>query len=371
LPLALLAGRGGADLRISLNVLFQEHAFLIAVGMQAAGNSRLDEQIGVSSLLDQNATTLAGIVGAVKGQAAAQALLDAWRAQTVDLLAHAQGQQSSALTDLDARRATLAAQLALGDFSSTQADDALERRLQAQLGLADSVVAQDQGRASQQLGSLLGMSDDISQPLAAAMAAQLPDLVPSATEGADVDVRLHLANSITSHLLLTAAALEAAGDGRAADAQVYTAAASASAADIARQIDLSLAAGGSGTGEAIADRLNGQTAAFVAAAGGADRRQAADDIDRLRGEMDTLLAKANPLLPPGLLNQQLRASDQPLLTASDSFAARDYATAFARVHEAVRQVQKPAETLAVAMIDRYPGRYLALAGTPAPLRKRR
>jgi hypothetical protein len=60
-----------------------------------------------------------------------------------------------------------------------------------------------------------------------------------------------------------------------------------------------------------------------------------------------------------------RGSDQALLTSADAFASRDLVSAFARVHEAVRQVQKPAWTLALAIVDRYPARYLDLP-TPTP-----
>jgi hypothetical protein len=362
LPLSLLAGRSGADLRISLDVLLQEQAFLVAIAMQAASNSRLDEQIGVSNLLDENATTLAGIVGAATGESAAEALLAAWRGQTLDLLSYAQGQKSPALTDLESRRTAIGAQLAIGGFSANTANSLLQHRQQAQLALADSLAAADQARATQQLAALLDASDDLGRPLATAMAAQLPDLLPAATEGGDIDVKLRLATDYTAHVLLTAAAVEAAADGRSADAQTYSTSAASAAEDVGHELDLVFTSDTSG---ALIDRLNAQTAAYVAAAAGGDRRQAAADIDRLRGEIDALLSSANPLLAPGLLNQQLRASDQPLLTATDAFAARDYASAFARVHEAVRQAQKPTETLALSIVDRYPARFLDLP-TPGP-----
>jgi hypothetical protein len=360
LPLSLLAGRSGADLRVSLNVLLEENAFLTAIAMQAASAARLDEQIGVSSMLDDNSSTLAGVIGAVIGPSSAQAFLQAWRAQTADLASYAQGQPSTG----DVHIAAIAENLATGDFSKAQASDALQRRLGLEQALADSMRAHDFTRMAQQLSTLLASSDDLAHPLASAMAAQLPDLVPATTEGGDVELRLHLASAVTAHLLLSAAAMEAAADGRSADAQAYTAAAGSSATDLAAQLNSSL---GSDVGSAVADRLRAETDANVSAASGTNRSQAAADIDRLRGELDALLSAADPLLPTGLINQQLRASDQALLTGADAFASRDFASAFARVHEAVRQAQKPATTLALAIIDRYPARYLVLeTPTPAP-----
>jgi hypothetical protein len=192
----------------------------------------------------------------------------------------------------------------------------------------------------------------------ASAVAQLPDLLPANTDAADVDVRLHLANGFTARLLLTAAAAGAAADGRSAEAQAYASAADRVTQDLGGQLNTVF---GSDVGSGVADRLRAQTLAYEVAAQPQDRPQAAAEIDRLRSEIDGLLSGADPLLAPGLLNQLLRAGDQPLLTAADSFAARDFGTAYARVHEAVRQQQKPAETLALAIIDRYPARYLVLA----------
>ena len=118
-------------------------------------------------------------------------------------------------------------------------------------------------------------------------------------------------------------------------------------------------------GKGVTDRLRAQTDALVKQPPAGDRRMAGADLERLRAEIDALLVNANPLLAPGLLTQQLRASDQPMLSAADAFAAHDYATAFARLHEAARQSQKPAATLALTIVDRYPGRYLLLP-SPSP-----
>ncbi|MBV8719308.1 MAG: hypothetical protein JOZ65_29915 [Chloroflexi bacterium] len=358
LPLSLLAGRSGADLRVSLDVLLDENAFLAAMTVESASAARLDEQIGLASMLDENAVTLAGIVGAVKGPSTAQTLLEAWREQPNDLVSYVQGQSPNT----EAHIGPIAESLATGDFSQAAASDVLHRRLRAEEAFADSVRTNDSVRTAQQLADLLATSDELARPLSSAMAARVPDLLPANTEGADIDVRLHLTNGLTAWTLLTANAAEAAADGRSADAQALTALAGSTAEELAAEMNSAFS---STVGSEIADRLRAETAAYVFAATGTNRPQAAADIDRLRGEIDSVLSGANPLLAPGLLNQQLRASDQPLLTAADAFAARDFASGFARVHESVRQTQKPAETLALAIVDRYPARYLVLT-TPSP-----
>lgn len=345
-------------------MLLEEDAFLSAMAADAAINARLDTQIGVTAMLDQNASTLAGIVASVDGPAPAETLLSAWRAQTADLLGYAQGHQAEAQADLDVQRRVIAEQLARGNFSQAQAEQTVQRRVQAQLSVIDSLAADDATNAALRLANLEALADDLARPLASAMASHLPDLSPANTEGADISVRSDLTTGLIAHRLLTAAACEAAADGRSAETQAYSAAADGVANAVGSQLNTAF---GAGIGSGIAERLRAETADYVSVAESTNRSQAVADIDRLRGEIDAQLSGANELLAPGLLNQQLRASDQALLSAADAFAARDFTTAFARVHEMVRQPQKPAETLGLAIVDRNPARYLDLpTPTPAP-----
>ena len=361
LPLSLLAGHSGSDLRVALDRVLQENAFLIAQAMQASNRARLDELIGVSAMLDENALAFAETVATVQGQPAAQALVDAWRAQTADLIAYAQGQSSDA-ADLDRQRATIATQAATGNLPESTVDAVLQHRGQQELALADAIAAHDTGQTVQRLTDLQASSDELGGPLAAAMAAQISALSPAETEGADVNLRLHLDADIVARVYWTGAAVDAAADSRSADARAFS-----SAADqVADQTGSELAAVyGADVGNGVADRLRSQTAVFVAAASGGDRHQAASDIERLRSEIDRLLSGANPLIAPGLLTHLLRGTDQPLLSGADAFIARDYNTAYARLHESAKAAQKPADTLALAIVDRYPGRYLNLP-PPSP-----
>jgi len=330
--------------------------------MQASSAARLDELIGVSAMLDQDALALAEIVGAIRGQTAAQALVDAWRAQSADLIAYAQGQASSAV-DLDRQRTVIAAQLATGSLPASAAADVLQHRQEQELALATAISAHDSSQTVQRLSDLQSTSDDLGRPLAAAMAAQLSDLSPAATEGADISLRLHLDAEMLQQVYWTGAAMAAAADTRPADAQAYTSAADQAANDTANEL---AAIYGGDVGNGLADRLRGQIAAFVSAASGGDRHQAATEVERLRNETDALLSGANELIAPGLLTQLLRGVDQPLLSASDAFVARNFNTAYARLHESAKAAQKPADTLALAIVDRYPGRYLNLP-TTAPV----
>ena len=362
LPLSVLAGRSGADVRVALDRLLQEQIFLVALGMDAASNARLDELLGVSSALDQNSIVLAEVLWAVKGQPAAESFLGAWRGQNADLIQYAQGQTSSSSIDLGRRGSAIAEQLTLGDFSAALVEDLLRARNQAQVGLADATLSHDPVEVNRRVRQVATGSDDIGRPLAAAIAAQAPNLAPVSTVGPDVDVRLQLNRLLVEHIYLTGAAVEAATDGRGLDAQARVDAASASADKLGQQLT---DVWGVQVGNGLADRLRAETGALVALASGRNRSQVAADLDRLRGEIDGLLSGANPLLPKGMLSLQLRPIDQSVLGASDAFAARDFATAYALLREAARQTQKPADALALSIVDRFPGRYLALP-TPSP-----
>jgi hypothetical protein len=364
LPLSVLAGRSAADVRISLDLLLQEQVYLSALAMDAATSARLDELSGVSTTLDQNSLAFAEVLGAVKDQAAAQALLDAWRGLVNDLIAYAQGQQTTATADLDRQRPIIATQLALAGGSQAQIDDLLRARIQAMLSLADAIVAHDAGQSTQRLGATVMASDDLARVLAAAIAKQVPDRAPPPSEGRDIDVRVGLTRAFQAHAYLTGAATDAAADGRSADLEALVGAANANAVALGAQLGDVY---GPDLASGVADRLRAESASLVASASGGDRHQTMADLDRLRGELDGLLSGANTLIPPGLLKQELRATDQTLLTATDAFAARDFATSFVRLRDAARQSQKAADSLAQTIVDRYPSRYFVMA-TPTPQR---
>lgn len=362
LPLSILAGRSGADVRVALDRLLQEQIFLTALGMDAASNARLDELLGVSSAMDQGSIVLAEVLWAIKGQSSAELFLNAWRGQNADLLQYAQGQTGPASTDLSRRGSAIAEQLALGDLSVSLIDDLLRTHDQAQLGLADATIGHNQVEVSRRVRSLATSSDDLGRPLAAAIANAVPNQAPAPTAGADVDVRLGLNRLLVEHVYLTGAAVEAAADGRVLDAQARVDAASDSADELGQQL---AGVWGPDLGTALAERMRAETASLVALASGGSRSLATSDLDRLRGEIDGLLSAANPLLPRGMLSQQVRPVDQAMLAAADAFVARDFATAYARLREAGRQTQKPADTVALSIVDRFPGRYLVLP-TPVP-----
>jgi hypothetical protein len=362
LPLSIVAGRSGADVRITLDRLLLEQEFLTMAAMDAAANARLDELIGASSALDQSSVSLAEVVGAINGQPAAVALLEALRGETADLVGAAGGWTPAAAADLERRRAAVASQLATDDLSADTATGLLVTRDQTLLSVSASLANQDRAAAIQELESALAANDNLALPLSAALATRASELTTRTVEGRDVDLRRSINQALQERLWWATLAVTASADGRAPGAQLPL----ARSDDAANSLG-AIVAGVWTTelGDEVAEGLRSESATLNGIAAGGDRRQLATQLDRLRSDLDSHLAATDELLPPGLLGQQLRASDQPQLTAVDGFIARDYTAAFSRALEAGRQAQKPADTLAMSIVDRFPGRYLVLRSSPA------
>ena len=112
MPLSVLVGRSGSDVRVGLDLVLEEGVYLHAAALDAAAADRRDELVAIARTLDQNSSTLAAIVGAVRGRQTQQTLLDQERGQTVDLLASVQGdtaKQAAAKSSFTADQAQIAA----------------------------------------------------------------------------------------------------------------------------------------------------------------------------------------------------------------------------------------------------------------------
>jgi hypothetical protein len=345
-----------------LLLMLQDEAYLSLAALEAAGNARLDELIAANTALDQNATGLSQIVAAVNGQSAGQQALDSWRAANADLVQYAQAgsaRQDAVRHDLDARRASIANQLAVGDFTNDEANNVLSTRFQQQLSLADAVTAHDEQHELQIARSTAASGDDFSRAWAAAIAARQPDQVPPPTEGPDIDIRANFARLMEERVYLIAFAQAAAADRRDADQRAATQVADANAADIGALI---ASAYGSDAGSSYTQGLRTEASALLSATSSGNRDQAVSDLDRVRSQLDSIVSNQNDILPHGLLTDEFRSVDQSLLAVSDAFQAHDYSTAYSRVHDAARASQHGADSLAEGIVDRFPIRFLV--GTP-------
>jgi hypothetical protein len=282
--------------------------------------------VAISRSLDQNSSTLAAIVGAVRGREAQQAQLDLQRGQTVDLLAYVHG-------------AAAAASLTAG-----------------QLAIADAALAHDVPRELTALRLAAQHADEQARPLAAALAAEVPNEAPGATDNAEVQLRLALDRRLQEQVYLLGRAISATAGSRDGEQQAAAQAADSSALEFAQQL---AAVYGDTITSDLASAVRDRNAALLGLASGADRQPATGSLDRARTALDAQLAAANPLLPRGMLLAVLRTQDQELIGAVDATAARDWAAAYGHLHQAARLSQRFGDAVTQATVDRYPGRYLA------------
>ena len=259
----MVAGRSGADVRVTLALLLPEQAFLLAAAQAAASDARLDDLIAVSGVLDQNSVALAQFVGAVKGPAAAQDFAAAWRAVIADQLRAG----AAARPDLASQRGRVIDGLSLVGFPAAAPNQA---RLDAQQQIGEALAHHDAATAAAGVRALGRASDEVAAPFAAAAASQLPVLAGTATTGADVDLRLALAHGWQAHVYLTGLAAAAAAGGRPGEAEAYRAAMEANAIDLGALV---AGAWGADVGGGVRDRLAGAAAELIDTAAGAIARR--------------------------------------------------------------------------------------------------
>ncbi|HEY3059295.1 MAG TPA: hypothetical protein VGL99_10010 [Chloroflexota bacterium] len=325
LPLSVLVGYSGSDLRVGLDLALEENLYLTAAAIAAAAAQRTDELAGLSRTLDQTSSTIAAIVGAVRGSQAQQTLLDGLRAQIATVLSAARGE--GATFDVDTTDPVLRARgvaLRMLVLNATPIDLATLRN------------------------TLAGM-DDVARPLAADLAERAAAQLAGPTDEPETQLRLAVDRHVQEHVLLLGLALHPGGPTNA-DAP------NAPLDELAQQLAPIY---GEPMARGLASVLHEHTTALLST----NRPLAPVALDQARADLDALLATANPLLPKGIISAQLRAADQELLAAADSFVARDWGSAYSHIHQAARLSQRVGDAIALATTDRYPGRFLA---TPTP-----
>jgi hypothetical protein len=322
----VLVGHSGSDLRASLDLALEENLYLAGASIAAVADGRLDEESGIAGPLDQTSSTIAAIVGAVRGAPVQAALLDGLRRQTANPTS-APDPTGDAIADT----------LLRGRAESLRT-----------LSAADAI------RSAATVRSAAAHADDVVRPLVAQLATEVPGQIAGSTDDADIALRLAVDRRLQERDYLLGRAFHAED----ADNSPDLAAAGATVDEIAALLAPSY-------GQDVATRITGPLHARNAALGhpDQDRSAIAAQLDQARGDLDTALSAANPLVPRGIAAAELRAEDQELQAAVDALATSDWRAVYGHLHQAARLSQRFGDTLAQATSDRYPNRFLA---TPTP-----
>lgn len=180
----MTASSPAADLRVSMNLLTQEHVYLTGATTGAAVEGRDADFKAAADKLDQNGMALADNIGAVYGPEAHDAFLNLWRAHigffvdyTKAAVAHDDAGKQQALAHLDGYRNDIDALLtgANPNLPKGSVAELFKAHVEHLTMVIDDQVAGNSAKASDDLQMAAAQSHMIADPLSSAIIAQFPD----------------------------------------------------------------------------------------------------------------------------------------------------------------------------------------------------
>jgi hypothetical protein len=220
-----------ADLRTALNGLLNEHVALVSSATAGALGGRQAQFDAAAAQLDGNSVDMAKAIGSIYGAPAEQAFLPLWRKHigffveyTQATAAKDQAKQDKAIADLTQYAEDSGAFFAAANPNLPK--DAVAGLFKMHIGtlkdMVDAQAANDQVKAYAATRTAFAHMPMMAEPVAAAVAQQLPDKYPGNPGTKASALRSTLNVSLREHMYLAARATGAAIGGRDAE---FTAAA--------------------------------------------------------------------------------------------------------------------------------------------------
>ncbi len=358
-----------ADLRVALDMTLAEHAFLLGEAMRA-GLTESEDFDAVGAALEANTTDLVGMVADVYGGDAGRAFGDLWRSHVAYLIDY-----TRALAEDDEEAQQIAEEQLhhyVRDFSAFLANanpnlpqEAVDELVSEHVQQLEAVAALDEGDYDQAYPAQHRIYEHmfvIGDALSRAIATQFPQRY----RGSHIafspagDLRVALNRLLGEHTTLAVTAMrsgltDGADQSAALDAlDANTDALAAWVADVY----------GRQAASAFRALWATHTEAYIAYVGatvaedqtGRDRALAA--LRTYHADFGEFMAEANPYLSEGGLRQLLEHHTHQLVTQADAFAEGDYAEAYRISRETIRHGMEMADTLAVAVVEQFPARFL-------------
>ena len=188
-PAAAHTMGAAADLRVALNQLLAEHAWLAAAATNAALRGRAKEFEAAAWALDMNSQDIAKAIGSVYGAEAEQAFLPLWRKHigmvvdyTVGVASSDRAKQDKAVSDLIGYTQDFGAflQSANPNLPKAVVADLVKHHVVTLKEVIDVQAAGDQTKAWKSVRTAAGHMAKIADPLAAAIMKQFPNRYASA-----------------------------------------------------------------------------------------------------------------------------------------------------------------------------------------------
>jgi hypothetical protein len=361
-----------ADLRVALNGLLAEHVTLAAAATNAALGGRTAEFQAAAGSLDGNSVDLSKAIGSVYGKPAEDAFLPLWRKHigmfveyTQGVAAKDQAKQTKAVNDL------IAYSQDFGAFLNS-ANPNLPKDVVAELvkshavtlkEVVDAQGAGDHAKAFAGLRKAAGHMQMVADPLAGAIAKQMPNKFPGNSGAKSADLRVALNNALREHVVLAAFATNAALGGRTPEFQAAAGALDANSVDISKAIG---SVYGKPAEDAFLPLWRKHIGMFVdyttgvATKDAAKQKKAVDDLMGYTQDFGAFLNSANPNLPKNVVADLVKAHAASLKEVVDAQGAGDQAKAFAGLRKAAAHMQHIADPLAGAIVKQFPQKFAAI-----------
>lgn len=356
-----------AELRIALDTVLTEHAFL-AVEAMRKGVDGAEDFDQASGALMANAEDLKAAVASVYGDEGAEQFDAIWQSHIgyfVDYVtATAEGNEEGrekALADLDAYKTEQAKffdTATEGRLTEAAVTEGLDAHVDQLITAFDAYAEGDFETAYASERESIHHMSMFAETLSIAITDQFPEKFDNTNPDTPaVDLRAGLNMTFTEHAGLAAMAMQDGVDGAESFDQ-------AAAALLANADDLSAAVGsvyGEEAGQQFSEIWGSHIGYFVdyvtatAEENPEGQEQAKADLDEYIVEQAALLdAATEGRVPADALEEGLTAHVDQLLMAFDRYVAGDYEAAYASIREAYAHMAMPAAGLSAAITDQFP-----------------
>jgi hypothetical protein len=203
----------------------------------------------------------------------------------------------------------------------------------------------------------------IADPLAGAIAKQMPQKFTGNSAAKSADLRVALNNAFREHVVLAAFATNAALGGRTPEFQAAAGALDANSVDISKAIG---SVYGKGAEDAFLPLWRKHIGMFVdyttgvATKDAAKQKKAVDDLMGYTQDFGAFLNSANPNLPKNVVAELVKSHAVSLKEVVDAQGAGDQAKAFAGLRKAAAHMQMVADPLAGAIVKQFPQKFAAI-----------
>lgn len=359
-----------AAMRVSLEMLFREHAFLLGGVTENAITKQAKPLDGASTALEENTLALGDRFEAAYGARGQDTFLRAWRGYTELLgqyaVRRAQKQKlpnvEKVFADAVGKLATFAAALTPivnGRVFSVR----MKAVVTAMRSAVDAQIAGDFTKADASITAASAESAQIAALLARAFADDFPSLYRGDPRTPSATYRAAIAGRLTEEVFLTGLTAENILTGQSKARDGAKAALDKAVAEVAREIAVPYGPDAEKQILAIWKKRNDLLIAYAGAAKDAAKRAPiAGSIEGYPSEAAAFFVRLNASLKASTLEQIIGKHCEAMAQAIDAQAAGDFAQADLRLRAAAGQIEALALAIAIGTVERFPARF-----RPTPL----